>query len=157
MWVCLNHSIKPDFRYTLLVNMYFLAITVPDVSLNTTQSMLVVLGTYYPPTQPLHDQSLEKICLETCWEAGGEPGAMDNRKASWEQSMCLWQSYCLEEVMRGEETVEDYSITMGWGLWERVAHVTVEAFGEHPGLDILVLVTCSQVGFTQFCFSSACE
>lgn len=51
--------------------------------------------------------------------------------------------------MRGEETAEDYSTTMGWGLWERVAHVTVEAFGEHPGLDILVLVTCSQAGFTQ--------
>ena len=51
--------------------------------------------------------------------------------------------------MRGEKTVEDYGATMGWGLGGQVAHVTVEAFGEHPGLDILVLVTCSQAGFTQ--------
>ena len=150
MWVCLNHSIKPDFRYTLLVNMYFLAITVPDVSLNTIAIYACGTGDLLPThPAPPWPKSGENFCLETCWEAGGEPGAMDNRKASREQSMCLWQSYWLEEVMRGEETVEDYGTTMGWGLWGQVAHVAVEAFGEHPGLDILVLVTCSQAGFTQ--------
>ena len=55
-----NHSIKPDFSVHLAGNMYFLAITVPAVLLNTAAICACGIGDLLP-THPLHDQSLEKV------------------------------------------------------------------------------------------------
>ena len=121
MWACLwIILLSLIFPYTLLVNMYFLAITVPDVLLNTAAICACGIGDLLP-THPLHDQSLEKVSVwkpveklvesRECWITGRPV----------ESRVCACDSYWLEEVMRGEETAEDYSTTMGWGLWEQVA------------------------------------
>lgn len=113
------------------------------------------LITHPPSTWPKPGES---FCLKACWEAGGEPGVLDDRKASWEQNMRLCRSYWLEEVMRGEETAEDYSTTMGWGLWEQVAPChswgirgTPRSWHFSPGHMLISRV------HAEFCFSSACE
>ena len=143
-----NHSIKPDFSVHLAGNMYFLAITVPAVLLNTAAICACGIGDLLP-THPLHDQSLEKVSVwkpveklvesRECWITGRPV----------ESRVCACDSYWLEEVM-GERR-QQRIIAPPWGgvCGNKWLRVTAEAFGEHPGLGILVLVTCSQAEFTR--------
>lgn len=144
-----NHSVKPDFRHTLLVNMYFLAITVPDVLLNTTATCACGIGDLLP-THPLHDQSLEKVSVwkpveklvesRECWMTGRP---VESRVCAC-AGVTGWRRWWGE---RRQQRI----IAPPWGgvCENKWLHVTVEAFGEHPGLDTLVLVTCSQAEFTR--------
>lgn len=101
-------------------------------------------------THPLHDQSLEKVSVwkpveklvesRECWMTGRP---VESRVCAC-AGVTGWRRWWGER-----ETAELIAPPWGGILWNKWLHVTAEAFGEHPGLDTLVLVTCSQAEFTR--------